>query len=206
MLSVVLFQHFPTAEGRVRFKEDSRDLPGSTDLVCSEYKLVLPLIVNRVLNKSGTSLTRDWEGRQNMDNYSVPADCINDRNVCNKTVISALAQEGAEVLGRRWSGSVFSLDCARWREGDVKLSGLRWQILSEVQAGVGFPPLITTRVSSWYWYLGTFQYKHHKQPHQERGRHVMLLRRRAEVWILWQIGLQYNYHSAGDSSGPLNPS
>ena len=53
-----------------------------------------------------------------MDNYSVPADCIKDRNVCNKTVISALAQEGAEVLGRRCS--VFSQDCA----GDVKLSCL----------------------------------------------------------------------------------
>ena len=65
-------------------------LPGSRDPVCSESDLVLPLIVDPVLNKSGTSLTRDREGRQNMDNYRFPSDCINDGNVCNKTITSVL--------------------------------------------------------------------------------------------------------------------
>ena len=47
-----------------------------------------------------------------MDNYSLPFDCIKDRNVCNKTISQG---EEDEALGRRWS--VFSPDCA----GDVRV-------------------------------------------------------------------------------------
>ena len=52
-----------------------------------------------------------------MDNYSLPFDCIKDRNVCNKTIASVLSPSRGRKMGP-WEGDdLFSLPTV---PGDVR--------------------------------------------------------------------------------------